>query len=173
MGTFTEEGAAKAKGGVKEAITALKTQFSILSTLAKDHGEVSVLLQRLQGMDRKTAEREELFQRIRRELLAHAHAEERTLYKRLEDYPQLKAKVEHSVEEHNEIEELLDALDDAVTSAAWNSTVSRLASAVDHHVHEEEHELFPQAGDVLDQQEADRLDRQFRQLKEEHLRSTL
>src|SRR5690606_25206526 len=97
-----------------------------------------------------------------------------TLYKRLKDQPQLREKIGHSVEEHHEIERLLKRLEDGqVTGAAWSSTVSRLVSAVEHHVHEEEHDVFPQAGDILTKQEADDLNRQFKEFKEEELRTLM
>jgi hemerythrin-like domain-containing protein len=170
MGMFTQ-GAAKIMGAVKHLAAATTGQTGILATLSKEHGQVSVLLKRLKTMPaRSSNERDALFQEIRTELLAHAAAEERVFYAELRKHAETREKVQHSKKEHDEIEQVLETLNNSTLSgAAWTSSVDRLVERVEHHVEEEEGEVFPKAKKALSHGDLDRLDKVFKRQKKQEL----
>jgi hemerythrin superfamily protein len=64
------------------------------------------------GYSRKDEERRELFEELRKELQAHAAAEEEALYSVMLANPELRDEARHSVSEHKEVDDLLGELTD-------------------------------------------------------------
>ncbi len=171
MGSPSEK-AGKAAGKVKKASKAIQGYGAIFQRLAEEHGEVSTLMKRVQASDDKET-RIELFHEIKKELLSHAHAEEREFYEPLEKHPKTRSIAVHSKKEHEEIEELLGKLEgmiDNPTGAAWDTTFDKLQETVTHHVKEEENELFPKAHDVLSDQEAKEVEERYAKAKQRELK---
>ncbi|MCG5052730.1 MAG: hemerythrin domain-containing protein [Myxococcales bacterium] len=144
----------KVMGAAKKAASWLSGETGILATLKQEHGEVSALMGKVvatEGKDNASRERQQVFQQVRRELLAHARGEEREFYPRLLQFPETEPLARQSMNEHQDIEALLEQLarmDD--TDAGWMNTFRALRDNVQHHVKEEENDLFPRVADVLD-----------------------
>jgi hemerythrin superfamily protein len=150
---------------VKQVATAAKGQLGIYDTLAKEHGMVSSLMNQVLEGDLET--RTELFPRIYTELISHAKAEEKEFYSVLLEQEETRAKAEESLEEHEEIEDLLDRLNEMdKTSDTWLDVFSTLQATVEHHVKEEENELFPLAQKVIDGDQSKEIEDRFEQEKE-------
>jgi hypothetical protein len=168
--TKATKGVAKAAGAAKKAMAIVQGRVGILATLAKEHGEVAALLARA----RKTKdhpkgreERRDLLRAIRRELLSHAFAEEKTLYDRLMGIERTRGRAIHAAEEHAQIEALLEGLSALdVESASWPEVCAELADKVHHHVREEEHELFALADEVFETTELEQIDEEFKREKQ-------
>lgn len=140
---------AKATGKAKAAGKILKGETGILRHLADEHGEVDGLMKRIANADDDEL-REDLFPEVQTMLLAHAEAEEAEFYPVLRDIG-LDVLVERSIDQHREVERLLEELDaDDLSTQTWQSTFARLQQAVEQHVQLEEEEIFPQAKDLLD-----------------------
>ncbi len=138
--------AGKAAGKAKSIGKALQGYTGIFRRLAEEHQEVAMMLKRVATSD----DRRELFATIRKELLSHAKAEEKEFYTILRDQPETSALVEHSLEEHQEVERMLDELNTSdVASESWTRGIEELRASVEDHVKEEEQDLFPRARDVL------------------------
>lgn len=82
-------------------------------------------------------QREDLFQQIEKELLAHGDAEEQILYPAVQtEAPDI---VEEALEEHQEVKQLLsEMLEYEVDDEEFESRMNTLMNAVEHHVEEEE-----------------------------------
>jgi uncharacterized coiled-coil DUF342 family protein len=108
------------------------------------------------------ATRERLFHRLKTELERHKEAEERTFYAALSNLPELADRIEEALEEHADVEELLEEL--AALSPEdddFLAQVQELKEEVEHHVEEEEGEIFARAQARLDDAQAAKIAEEF------------
>ncbi len=145
----------------------------IFAALIQDHEKVKELLTELVSLDETDHEsRDDLVQDIRDELIPHSRAEESIFYnslRALETEQGLaadKSKVMHSFQEHMEAEGLLRMLqvEDKI-NLSWKATAKKLKDAVEHHIRQEESEIFAIARKVLTQEEAKTLGELFEKVK--------
>jgi len=126
---------------------------SIFEALRDDHETQRTLTDLLVQTHGDSEGRDELFNKLKTELQRHAAAEERCFYKPLIDYDLTQAKARHSIAEHHEIDELIEALEGTdPSSPAWKANAEKLRHLVQHHLDEEENEVFQQAGRVLSEE---------------------
>ncbi|MFC5919234.1 hemerythrin domain-containing protein [Neisseria weixii] len=98
------------------------------------------------------------YEALRLELMAHAVAEERHLYLPLMQYDDGMEIARHAIAEHHEMDELIATLSDGRTGEnRWLETAEELIETVEHHLKEEEDEIFADARKVLDKAQIDRL----------------
>jgi len=152
----------KAVGKLRAATQAMvDSHGGIFRKLAEEHAAMATMMSRVAGATDARV-REELFPVIRRELLAHAHAESREFYDLLKQQPHTHDLAQHSEQEHREIEQLLSQLSSIeVTNDVWADLFQRLKIAVDHHVAEEEGPVFEGAKHVLDSERAKEIEARF------------
>jgi len=133
----------------------------IYKRLKEDHGEVSALMKRVAASSDPDTRRK-FFPKVRESLLAHSKAEDKEFYAPLFDQPETRGLIEHSRDDHDEIERLLDALSrmDAATDA-WVEDFKRLMHAVEAHVKVEENEVFPKAAGIFSDNQAKEMERRF------------
>jgi hemerythrin superfamily protein len=93
------------------------------------------------------AERAQLAMRICEELTVHAQIEEEIFYPALRKAaPEASVLLDEAQSEHQEAKELIAQIQSLGTASPdMDDLVSKLASAVEHHVKEERDELFPKA----------------------------
>ncbi|PKA97265.1 hemerythrin HHE cation binding domain-containing protein [Flavobacteriaceae bacterium MAR_2009_75] len=124
--------------------------MNIFEALRNDHDIQRDLLDKLVDTSGDSKTRDEVFKKLRTELEAHADAEERYFYKPLIDSDKTQDKARHSIAEHHEIDELIEQLEETdYSSSAWLKIAKDLQEKVEHHLDEEEHEVFQMAGKVL------------------------
>ena len=124
--------------------------------LKKDHETVSDLFKRIESASGKTKLR--VFQQIKSELELHTHIEETIFYPVLEKAKETRDLTLEAYEEHKVVKNLLGELDAAKSvSDEWEAKLTVLRENVEHHVDEEENELFDKANDVLTGEEAESL----------------
>jgi hypothetical protein len=122
----------------------------IYAELKADHDRHRDLIARIEDTSRKDDERRALFEELRKELQAHAAAEEEALYSVMLANPELRDEARHSVSEHKEIDDKLAELTDKEPSSLfWMSKFKTLRDRYLHHVDEEEEEMFPAASKQL------------------------
>ncbi|HTP83485.1 MAG TPA: hemerythrin domain-containing protein [Alphaproteobacteria bacterium] len=146
---------------------------SLLDDLKQDHKEVKDLLKTILRSD-DASEREETFAKMKVALTAHSEAEEEMFYPLLEEEEDsrtdaLEAKVEHNIVK-NLLEEL-EAMEDK-TSDEWTAKCTVLQDLVEHHVEEEESQLFKDARKVLGKERLVELAGEFESAKESHMAQT-
>jgi hemerythrin superfamily protein len=140
----------------------------ILQDLHNDHSEVDSLMDRIMDSTDR-AQREELFDRMKTMLLAHAHAEQEVLYRRL-DASQNEASrsfAHEGTNEHRLVEEQLRKLSASgdKISDQWAAELKVLRDLIDHHVDEEETTGFSCARDEFDKSELEAMAREFQSRK--------
>lgn len=141
--------------------------MSILDLLKQDHKEVKDLLSEMsETTDRAPKKREELFAECRTALLAHSHAELEAFYKPLlkeGDDPDalLEAEVEHEI-----VERLLtDIAATETIEKKWIAKVTVLKELLEHHIKEEESEIFKTARKTFKKPKLDEIAVRFDELK--------
>lgn len=115
--------------------------MNALKLLEQQHKEVASLFEQFEKTEDE-AEKLAYFEEIADQLAIHATIEERHFY------PQVKARkteenLEESFDEHLEIKKLLLDAMDSTKAPGFGARVAALKGAVEHHVEEEETELFP------------------------------
>jgi iron-sulfur cluster repair protein YtfE (RIC family) len=119
--------------------------------LKQDHQRVKRLFEQF-AKARDASQKLELFQTLRNELQVHATVEEEIFYPEVERQrqPDLEEQVREAHQEHDEAKQLL-ARGEGLTgdSDELEEVVTSLREAVEHHVQEEEGEMFPRAREVF------------------------
>ncbi len=141
------------------------TDARIYADLKRDHDKQRDLLKRRSG-ETGGEQRRGLFEELRLELQSHAAAEEESLYATMLADPELRDDARHSVAEHKEVDDILGemmALDPS--SDEWNEKFSHLRHRYEHHIDEEEEDMFPAAADRLDEATEERLAETYEERK--------
>lgn len=122
----------------------------IFEALRIDHDIQRDLLEKLAATTGSSDERMDYFQKLKENLQKHAKFEERYFYAPLMDEDLTIKKARHSVHEHHKIDECLEDLEETdMSSSYWLQKLNNLKELVEHHLEEEEHEVFQLAGKAL------------------------
>lgn len=146
--------------------------MNIFEALRESHELQRELGARLLETRGDTPERDELFQQLKQELLAHETAEERHFYLLLIPDDRGVDVSRHAIAEHHEMDEMVEELEETeASSPAWLPRARKLVDKIHHHLEEEEHKFFQMAGKVLDDKQklslAGEYLRAYRELKRE------
>jgi hemerythrin superfamily protein len=135
-----------------------------LDLIKQDHKRLRKLLE--QTLEAESSEREQRMDFLRTELVAHERMEEEVLYPRLREETKARDTVLEGYEEHHVADVLLDELLDVPPDTdLWKAKLKVLKENVEHHMDEEEDELFKGARAVLDRDELKRLGERMEQIK--------
>lgn len=108
--------------------------------------------------ERALKTREELFTKLKGELDVHAAVEEQILYPALKDAAETRDITLEAFEEHHVVKQLLEELGSTPKDTEqWKAKLTVLKESVEHHVEEEEGEMFKKARKVLTDDEAESL----------------
>jgi hemerythrin-like domain-containing protein len=142
--------------------------MNAFNLLKADHRNVAELFQRLENTSGKR--KLTIFKEIKTELDLHAHIEEKIFYPVLEDRAQTHDLTLEAYEEHKQVKTLLRELSRATTAnEEWQAKAKVLQENVEHHVDEEENELFKKARAALSAEEIEELGQNLEMEKERKL----
>jgi hemerythrin-like domain-containing protein len=143
-----------------------------LSLLKDDHDKVKKLLAELEkSTERGVKTREELFATIKGELMVHEAIEEEIFYPTLRDHPKAKDIVLEGYEEHHVVDLLMSELEETpVDDETWGAKATVMKENIEHHIQEEEGEMFKAARQVFDRDELQELGERMQRRKEEAMR---
>jgi hemerythrin-like domain-containing protein len=137
--------------------------MQIFEALTADHDTQRTLIDLITKTSGASDGRRELYDRLKRELDAHAGAEERYFYIPLMEHDLTQDKARHSVAEHKELDDFLEQLDGYdMSGPQWLPTAEQLAHRLIHHLDEEEREVFQLAGKALADDEKESLADRYR-----------
>jgi hypothetical protein len=133
--------------------------MNAITMLKTDHDKVKKLLTELDATtERGVKTREELFATIKGELTVHETIEEEIFYPALKEHPKAKDLVLEAYEEHHVVDTVMAELESLdVTDETWGAKATVMKENVEHHIEEEEKEMFAQARQVFDEQELEDL----------------
>jgi len=137
--------------------------MNIFEAIREDHDKQRTLVDLVTKTHGDSEGREELFARLKDELIRHAKAEERHFYAPLMKRNLTQDKARHSVAEHHELDELVEKLEETeFDSPGWLPTAKKLSALLNHHLDEEEREVFQMAGKALSDEEKESLAVEYR-----------
>jgi hemerythrin-like domain-containing protein len=133
--------------------------MNAFALLKEDHQRVAGILEKIDATtERGIKTREELFTQLKTELDIHAEIEETIFYPALKKHDETRDITLEGIEEHRIVKELLAELDAmAKDDEVWTAKMTVLKENVEHHVEEEEGEMFPKARKALSEEEVERL----------------
>ena len=141
--------------------------MNAIDLLTKDHKHLKTLLARAvtaKGDER----REELIETLRSELVAHERMEEEVFYPPLRDNKKTHDIVLEGYQEHHVADLILDELLELpADSEMWQPTVKVLQENIEHHIEEEEDDMFKKARKILSEQELEELGARMEAVKKE------
>jgi hemerythrin-like domain-containing protein len=141
--------------------------FNLLKT---DHRKVEDLFSQLESASGQAKMR--VYEQIKTELELHTHIEETIFYPALEEPKQTHELTLEAYEEHDVVKKLLKELSRAKSpTEEWEAQAKVLQENVEHHVEEEENELFKKAKAVLSRDEIETLGEQMENEKERQQRT--
>lgn len=134
------------------------------SLLKQDHRTVEELFKQL---EEGTGDRNQLFRQLKSELELHTQIEETIFYPALKNDEETRDIVLEAFEEHKGVKTLLQEMDTlSKQDERWDAKLKVLKENVEHHVEEEEGEMFQKAKDVLSEEEQEKLGEQMLREKE-------
>jgi hemerythrin superfamily protein len=136
---------------------------TIFTRLEADHDEIRELLKALAATSTRAAkQRARLFGQLKLLVTAHARAEEAVLYEALKRKKPTRAEALEGYEEHHLADILfLEMSRAAPTDDRWTAKSTVLKENLEHHLGEEERELFNDARKLLSQRQAEQLGEKF------------
>lgn len=141
--------------------------MDIYQRLTQDHETQRNLAAKIMQTSGASKQREKLFEEFKIEVENHAAAEEQSLYAALIEKEDGQEKAQHSIAEHKETSDLIEELEDMdMSSGAWIQKFEQLKDAVEHHVDEEEDEVFDLSRQLIDTVTANELAEKFDRRKE-------
>jgi len=134
----------------------MKKSTNILELLKKDHRRIQTLCARVKSESKKsTRTAANTFRELAELVDKHSHAEENALYDRLKKGPsKTKALAFEGYEEHHVADVLIKELKELHASKdRWMAKFEVLKEALEHHIEEEESEMFAKARTFLSKSE--------------------
>ncbi len=142
-----------------------------IALLKADHDKVKKLLSELESTtERGVKTRERLYTTIRKEMTAHEVIEEEIFYPALKHHPKAVDIVMEGLEEHHVVDLLMKELDSlAYDDEKWGPKANVMKENIEHHIEEEEDDMFVKARQVFDRAELEELGSRMEARKKETL----
>jgi len=145
--------------------------MDIYERIKEDHQIQRDLAARILKTEGNSDERQQLWDDFKPEAVAHANAEEQIFYAALIEKPDTQEQTRHSVSEHKEADDLIEEISDMdMSSSGWLQKFKKLKEDLDHHMDEEEEDVFSKARQVIDETQAQKMVKAFDGRKEAELK---
>jgi hemerythrin superfamily protein len=143
--------------------------MNAFTLLKADHKKVAGILEKIdETTERAVKTREELFTQLKTELDIHTRIEETIFYPALKDADETHDITLEAYEEHKVVKTLLDELESlGKDQEEWTAKFTVLKENIEHHVEEEEGEMFTKARKVLGEDGAEALGTRLEKAKGE------
>ncbi len=113
-----------------------------IAMLCSEHREAEELVERLEQSKTPGPRRTEIVDRLRGALVLHMAAEEKVFYPAVAGVVG-DSQVEEANTEHNLLRDALRSLEEVIDQDGFGAAVEMLKAGMQHHVDEEEGEMFP------------------------------
>jgi len=133
--------------------------MNAFTLLKQDHQTVARILEKIDSTtERGVKTREELFTRLKKELDVHTRIEETIFYPALEEEKESRDITLEAFEEDRLIKQLIKELESmSKDDEQWTAKFRVLKENIEHHVEEEEDEIFKKARNVLSEKDLESL----------------
>ena len=156
-----------ARGAVAGVAARVSKGEDAIQLLMREHRRFEDLLkQGEETTDRARKGRRELLKTVTAELNSHELMEEKVLYPALQSHPQAREIVLEGVEEHHVADLIVAELKDVATNdEQWGAKWKVLKENIEHHIQEEEGQMFRLARGIFSRDELMDLGDRMRSLK--------
>jgi hemerythrin-like domain-containing protein len=143
--------------------------MDIFDIITSDHEKVKKTLEQMEHTTSKAGKRrEQLLHSLSESLLPHLYAEEQYFYQILLDETDEKETAFEGIEEHRAAKMVFSDLQEAATDdPRWAARCKVLKELIEHHIEEEESEIFEVARKILDEERAESVGKRFKEMKKE------
>ena len=140
------------------------------AVLKADHEKVAGILETIEETtERAMKGRDEMFARLKSELDLHAMIEEEIFYPALEESEETRDITLEAYEEHRMVKQLLAELEaEPKDTEEWTAKFTVLKENIEHHVEEEEGEMFTKARKALSNEDIERLGEELQDAKRQN-----
>jgi hemerythrin-like domain-containing protein len=140
-----------------------------IGLLKDDHEKMKSLLKELEeAAEQGSPKREQLFATVKEELTVHEAIEEEIFYPALKEHPKAKDLVLEAYEEHGVVDLVMAEIEGlSFDDERWSAKFTVMKENIEHHIEEEEKEMFKQARDVFEEAELEDLGARMTARKEE------
>ena len=140
-----------------------------LKLLKQDHDDVKTMLSDLEDTtERAEKTRTEGLATLKAELEVHELIEEEIFYPALKEHPKTKDLALEGYEEHHVVDMVMGEIEGiAPNDETWMAKFTVMKENLEHHIEEEEGEMFEQARKVFDDDELGKLGDRMQARKEE------
>jgi hypothetical protein len=123
-----------------------------LALLERDHHQVKKLLEELDATtERAEKTRAEKIVKLKSDLAIHEAIEEEIFYPALREHAEAKDIVLEAYEEHDVVNTIMaEILRTPVDDETWGAKLTVMKENLEHHIEEEEGEMFAKARDIFD-----------------------
>jgi hemerythrin-like domain-containing protein len=144
-------------------------EMDALKLLKQDHDEVKSMLSDLESTtERAEKTRTSGLATLKAELEVHEAIEEEIFYPALKEHPKTKDLALEGYEEHHVVDMVMAEIEGVEPSdETWMAKFTVMKENLEHHIEEEEGEMFGQAEQVFDDDELEELGERMRARKDE------
>jgi iron-sulfur cluster repair protein YtfE (RIC family) len=139
-----------------------------LTLLENDHGKVKKMLSGLEETtERAVKTRQEGLAELKQELQIHEAIEEEIFYPALKEHAEAKDIVLEAYEEHDVVDTILSEIERTpVEDETWKAKFKVMKENLEHHIEEEEGEMFKHARKIFDREALEELGQRMQTRKE-------
>lgn len=159
-----QDAVAALSGVVGSAVTRSDDEMDIRSLIRMDHTKTNTLFMEVQTSN-DPQKLQEYFGQIYKDLTAHSEAEEQIVYPAVRSYY---SDTQELYDEQAEMKRMLaeiKAMNPSSNVEQFKSKIRDLAQAVQHHVSEEENDMFPKIRDNFSDEQQKQMASQFKEAK--------
>lgn len=143
---------------------------SIYDAIKADHDHHRELLETIVDTSGDSKTRQDSWREFYHDVKSHAAAEEETFYSKLISETWGQDSARHSVHEHQQLDDLMEELNETdMSSSGWLTKFKTLKHDYEHHIDEEENEVFERAKKVIGEEQNESFGKQFEARKKEEL----
>jgi len=145
-----------------------------IDLLEEDHRKVKKMLaEGEETTERAEVTRSQLYATLRREMETHERIEEEIFYPALKAHPKARDIVLEGYEEHHVVDLLMGELDATpYDDETWGAKAKVMKENIEHHIEEEEGEMFSAARKAFEDDELEALGARMLELKQLSLQAT-
>jgi hemerythrin-like domain-containing protein len=130
----------KIASAIEDALPAAPSELVL--ALKKDHDSLRELMKELKS-DKPIATKRAVYQRFRKLLKSHSRAEEKAVYEPCLEFRDLRKETYEGYTEHDVADMLMAKISSIRKTPKWEAAVEVLVEMMEHHLDEEERDLFP------------------------------
>ena len=141
---------------------------SIYDAIKADHDTHRTLLDQIAETSGDSADRQKAWDTFYHDVKSHAAAEEETFYSKLMSETWGQDAARHSVHEHQQLDDLMEELNEMdMSSGGWLTKFKTLKHDYEHHMDEEEEDVFARAKEVIGEEHNEAFGKRFEERKKE------